>query len=394
MPAVNHALEGEEYARASREWIAANLPAAWRLDAIDRVPPTLDESKDFEARLAEAGLAGMTWPVAYGGHGRGMREHLLAQREIGRAPMPESMNSIGKELAGPIILAVATEEQKQRYLPNILNMREIWCQGFSEPEAGSDLAGLRTRAVRDGDAWRITGQKIWTSGGWRAQRCLLLARTGRLEDRHKGLAMFAIKLDQPGVTIRTIKQITGTAEFCEVFYDNALVEPEDVLGGETDGWPAAVKVLEVERATNRMYRAWRIENELRHLVRACLDDVRLGDVVRESHYAQRLAAVQVDIEVLKAYVESVVEDLANGESIGGRGSLMKLHWSEAHQRLTALALEMLDKAAEPPSPAVAATRRRFQALYLYSRAATIYAGTSQIQLGIIADRILRLPRGA
>ena len=394
MPAVNDGLTGEAYARACRDWLGANLPAAWRLDALDRTPPTLEQSKDYECRLYEAGLAGITWPAAYGGHGRTMREHMLANREIGLAPMPESVNSIGKELAGPIIMAVGTEEQKKRWLPRILDMSEIWCQGFSEPEAGSDLAGLRTRAVRDGAAWRITGQKIWTSGGARSQRCLLLARTGTLEDRHKGLAMFSIKLDQPGVTVRTIRQITGQDEFCEVFYDNALVEPEDVLGGEQDGWPAAVKVLEVERATNRMYRAWRMENELRHLLRACRADPRLASLVEESHYTERLARLFLDSEVLKAYVESVVEDLANGQGIGGRGSLMKLHWSEAYQRLGSLALELLDQASEPPNAEVAAARRRFRMLYLYSRASTIYAGTTQIQLGIIADRILRLPRSA
>jgi alkylation response protein AidB-like acyl-CoA dehydrogenase len=196
------------------------------------------------------------------------------------------------------------------------------------------------------------------------------------------------------VTVHTIKQITGQDEFCEVFYDNALVEPEDVLGGEQEGWPAAVKVLEVERATNRMYRAWRMENELRHLVCACKSDARLRELIRESHYAQRLAGFQVDVDILKAYVESVVEDLVNGNSIGGRGSLMKLHWSEAHQRLATLALELLDKAEEPPNAEIEAARRRFRAIYLYSRAATIYAGTSQIQLGIIADRIMRLPRSA
>lgn len=394
MPAVNDGLTGEEYSRACRDWISANLPPAWRLDAIERTPPTLEEAKDFEKRLYEAGLAGITWPKAYGGHGRTMREHMLANREIGLAPMVESMNSIGKELAGPIIMAVGSEEQKKRWLPRILDMSEIWCQGFSEPEAGSDLAGLRTRAVRDGAAWRITGQKIWTSGGWRAQRCLLLARTGSMEDRHKGLAMFSIRLDQPGVTVRTIKQITGQDEFCEVFYDNALVEPEDVLGGEQDGWPAAVRVLEVERATNRMYRAWRMENEIRHLVRACQSDERTRAMLAESHYAQRIAALLVDSDILKSYVESVVEDLCAGESIGGRGSLMKLHWSEAHQRLATLALELLDKASEPPNPEIEAARRRFRGLYLYSRASTIYAGTSQIQLGIIADRIMRLPRSA
>ena len=171
------ALSGEAYRVATRRWLRANLPASSCSDSAAFVSPTLSQSIAWEAAMYRAGLTGITWPQAYGGHGRSLREHLIANQEIGRLAMPESVNSIGKELAGPIILAVGTEEQKRRFLPAILDMRNIWCQGFSEPEAGSDLAGLRTRATRDGDGWRITGQKIWTSGAYRAHRCLCLLYT-------------------------------------------------------------------------------------------------------------------------------------------------------------------------------------------------------------------------
>ena len=377
-----------------RAWLAANLPARWRADNPDYTPPTLEEAKAWEAELHRQGMWGGAWPRDYAGHGLTLREHLIANQEIGRLPMPESVNSIGKELAGPIILAIATEEQKRRYIPAILEMREIWCQGFSEPEAGSDLAGLRTRATRDGAAWRINGQKIWTSGAHRAQRCLLLARTSGAESRHRGLSLFALKMDQPGVTVRSIRQMDGNADFNEVFLDNALVEPEDALGEPEKGWAAAVRVLEVERGTNRIYRAWRIEEELRHLVTTCRGDATLARVIADPAIAQRIAQVQVDIEVHKRLVESVVEDLCAGAGIGGRGSLIKQHWSEYHQRLAILANEILDRADYPPSPAVARAQQRFRQIYLRSRAETIYAGTTQIQLGIIADRILKLPREA
>jgi len=387
------ATDAVAYRARQRAWLAENLPPHWRADALDYRPPSLDEAKAWEATLHREGFWGVAWPRAYGGHGLTLREHLVTNQEIGRLPMPESQNSIGKELAGPILLAIASEEQKRRYIPAILEMREIWCQGFSEPEAGSDLAGLRTRATKDGAAWRINGQKVWTSGAHRAQRCLLLARTGSMEDRHKALSLFALKMDQPGVTVRPLKQMDGNAEYCEVFFDNALVEPEDALGEQEKGWAAAVRVLEVERGTNRMYRAWRIEQELRRLVTTCRGDATLARVIAEDRIAQRLAQVQVEIEIHKRMVESVVEDLCAGVGIGGRGSLIKQHWSEYHQRFAALALEVLDQAGYPPSAEVARAQDRFRRIYLRSRAETIYAGTTEIQLGIISDRILKLPRG-
>jgi alkylation response protein AidB-like acyl-CoA dehydrogenase len=369
------------------------LPASFRSDRAAFSPPTLQQSIAWEAAMHRAGLTGITWPEAYGGHGRTLREHLIANQEIGALAMPESVNSIGKELAGPIILAVGTEEQKRRFLPAILEMRDIWCQGFSEPEAGSDLAGLRTRATRSGDAWRINGQKIWTSGAYRAQRCLVLARTGPLEDRHRGLAMFAVRLDARGVRVRTIKSIDGRESFCEVFFDDVEVSASDAIGAPDEGWAAAIRVLEIERATNRMYRAWRFENELRHLIAACKSDPELALLVADHRYAARVGEVVVDIEVLKGHVETAVDALVNGDRIGARGSLAKLHWSEAHQRFAALAQEFLAQASLPLTPAIKVARRRFEAIYLQARAETIYAGTTEIQLGIIADRILQLSRG-
>ncbi|QPF89330.1 acyl-CoA dehydrogenase [Bradyrhizobium commune] len=386
-------LTGEAYRDAMHRWLHANLPASFRSDSAAFAAPTLQQSVAWEAAMYRAGLTGITWPQAYGGHGRTLREHLIANQEIGRLAMPESVNSIGKELAGPIILAVGNEEQKRRFLPAILEMRDIWCQGFSEPEAGSDLAGLRTRATRSGDGWRINGQKIWTSGAYRSQRCLVLARTGPLEDRHRGLAMFAVPLDAKGVRVRTIKSIDGRESFCEVFFDEVEVAQADAIGAPDEGWAAAIRVLEIERATNRMYRAWRFENELRHLISACKADAALSEMVAERHYAVRLGEVAVEIEVLKAHVETAVEALANGDKIGARGSLAKLYWSEAHQRFAALALELLQQASLPQIPAIKVARRRFEAIYLQARAETIYAGTTEIQLGIIADRILQLSRG-
>jgi alkylation response protein AidB-like acyl-CoA dehydrogenase len=386
-------LSGEAYRVAMRRWLRANLPASFRSDDAAFASPTLSQSIAWEAAMYRAGLAGITWPKAYGGHGRTLREHLIANQEIGALAMPESINSIGKELAGPIILAVGTEEQKHRFLPAILDMRDVWCQGFSELEAGSDLASLRTRATYSGDTWRINGQKIWTSGAYRAQRCLVLARTGPLEDRHRGLAMFAVRLDAKGVLVRPIKSIDGRESFCEVFFDDVEVLQSDALGAPDEGWNAAIRVLEIERATNRMYRSWRFENELRHLISACKCDPVLAQLVAERHYEVKLGEVVVDIEVLKAHVETAVDALANGDKIGARGSLAKLHWSESHQRFAALALELLAQASLPLLSAVQLARRRLEAIYLQARAETIYAGTTEIQLGIIADRIMQLSKG-
>jgi alkylation response protein AidB-like acyl-CoA dehydrogenase len=380
------------YAAHARKWMQDNLTGALRTDRRHEIPATLDSLKAFEADMYRAGLAGITWPKAYGGHGLSLREHLEANREIGLAPVPNAINSIGKELAGPIIQAVGTEVQKQRFLPAILDMTDVWCQGFSEPGAGSDLAALRTRAEQTSDGWKINGQKIWTSGASKSRRCLLLARTGVKEDRHKGLVMFAVPMDAPGLEVREIQSIDGHRHFCEVFFNDVIVDEKDMLGVPDEGWTAATRVLSIERATNRMYRAWRFEAEIDHLVAACRSDADAWRILQG--HARDIARARVDVELLKGHVETLVGTLLAGEPIGPRGSFPKLFWSEAHQRFARLAYEITARFPPGAGPHLLDAKARFEAVYLASRAETIYAGTTEIQLDIIAKRILNLKKAA
>ncbi len=380
------------YRAHARDWLAAHLPAHMRADHPDYRSPTLEESCQWEAAMHEAGLAGMTWQRAYGGHGLSLREHLAVNKEIGALLMPESVSSIGKELAGPIIMAVGTEAQKQDFLANILTMRQFWCQGFSEPDAGSDLARLRTKAVPDGQHWRINGQKIWTSGAAKAHYCLLLARTGTVADRHRGLVMFAVPMNTPGIRVVPIKSIDGKESFAEVFFDDVVVPDNARLGAPDEGWTAALRVLSIERATNRMYRAWRFESELGFLVRALRSDPVLTRQLDDAGVQRRLGMVLSEIDGLKGLVERTVDQLMQGETIGARGSLTKLFWSECHQAFAGFALEQVSQIGPQSSPLARRARQFFTHAYLFSRAETIYAGTSEVQLDLIAQRILQLPR--
>lgn len=397
---MNLALSGQapsqpdagSHAARARAWLAENLTDRLRTDRALDTPASLRELIAFEKALHAAGFAGITWPKAYAGHGLGLREHLEINREIGRAPAPNAVNSIGKELAGPIILAVGNEAQKKELLPAILTMQHIWCQGFSEPGAGSDLVALRTRAERSADGWRINGQKIWTSGASKSQRCLLLARTGSAEERHRGLVLFAVRMDTPGIDVREIRSIDGQRSFCEVFFNDVIVDEADMLGAPDEGWNAASRVLSIERATNRMYRSWRFQNELEHLIAACRTDRRAMAIVKP--HARQLAQVRIEIEMLKGLVETLVERLMSGEEIGPKGSFPKLYWSESHQRFARLAFEIVSQFPPGVDGPLRDLQKRMQDIYLASRAETIYAGTTEIQLDIISKRILNLKRVA
>lgn len=382
----------DAYRQHARQWLRANLPEHMRSDSINYRAPTLDECRDWEAAMYRAGLAGMTWPKAYGGLGLTMREHLAVNKEIGALAMPESVSSIGKELAGPIIQTVGTEAQKLQFLPDILAMRNFWCQGFSEPDAGSDLVRLRTRAVPEGDSWRINGQKIWTSGAAKAHYCLLLTRTGTVADKHRGLLMFAVPMSTPGIRVVPIKSIDGKESFAEVFFDNVVVPDSARLGAPDEGWNAAIRVLSIERATNRMYRAWRFECELRQLVTACQSDPKLARLLDDAHTQRRIGDVLVEIDALKGLVERTVNQIMAGDNIGARGSFTKLYWSECHQAFMGLALSLVSHVTPRSSALAQRARKAFTTGYLYARAETIYAGTTEVQLDIIAQRIMNLPK--
>lgn len=385
-------VDRENYRSYARTWLAANLPENMRADSLTYRSPSLDESRQWEEALYKAGLAGMTWPTAYGGYGLSLREHLAVNKEVGALLMPESVSSIGKELAGPIIMTVGTEAQKQAFLKAILNMELYWCQGFSEPDAGSDLARLRTRAVPNSDGWCINGQKIWTSGAAKAHYCLLLTRTGTVADKHRGMLLFAVPMNTPGIRVVPIKSIDAKESFAEVFFDNVQVPDDARLGAPDEGWSAAVRVLSIERATNRMYRAWRFESELRFLVRACQSDAQLIRLLHDGHYQRRIGHVLGEIDGLKGLVEHTVTQLMHGDEIGARGSLTKLYWSECHQAFAGLAQSIVSQVSPSSSALAQRAQKFFTHAYLFSRAETIYAGTSEVQLDLIAQRILRLPR--
>lgn len=380
------------YRAHAREWLRANLPSSMRADSVDYKTPSLNECRDWEEAMYRAGLAGMTWPREYGGYGLTLREHLAVNKEIGALMMPESVGSVGKELAGPIIMAVGTEEQKQEFLPKILAMKNYWCQGFSEPEAGSDLVRLRTRAVEEDGSWRINGQKIWTSGAMKADYCLLLTRTGTVADKHKGLLMFAVPMNTPGIRVVPIKSIDGKESFAEVFFDDVVVPDSARLGKPDEGWSAAIRVLSIERATNRMYRPWRFEAELKMLVAAFKSDPELSKLLEDGYYQRRIGQIATEIDGLKGLIEQAVNQMAGGAPIGARGSLNKLFWSETHQAFATFAYEMVSQIKPTASAEALGAKKHFTTAYLFARAESIYAGVSEVQLDIIAQRILNLPK--
>jgi len=375
----------------ARSWLTENLPDHMRYDSTEYRTPTLQEGIAWEAAMYRAGLWGMTWSPQWGGHGLTLREHLVVNKEVGLRLMPESVSSIAKELVGPIVMAVGTEAQKAQFLPRILDMSDQWCQGFSEPEAGSDLARLRTRAVPDGDTWRITGQKIWTSGAYKAKYCLLLTRTGTVADRHRGMLMFAVPMDTPGISVRTIRSIDGKDSFAEVFFDDVVVPDSARLGAPDEGWAAAIRVLSIERATNRMYRPWRFEAEVGFLLRALKSDPLNADLLRDPGLQSKVGEILAGIDGLKGLIERAVAQMSAGEPIGARGSLSKLSWSEQHQSFISFAADLVANIT-PASGAFAwRAKEHFNQFYLGTRAETIYAGTSEVQCDIIAQRILQLP---
>tara|TARA_R110002020_G_scaffold459632_1_gene677736 strand:- start:18150 stop:19295 length:1146 start_codon:yes stop_codon:yes gene_type:complete len=364
-----------ELQRRFRDWLGPALDT--------HGPAPRDEAAAFaheaawERRLHDGGWSGLAWPEAYGGRGMGIIEHYLVMEALGAAGAPEGINNIGRELVGPVILAAGTEEQKQRFIPNIVSCVEIWCQGFSEPGAGSDLASVSTRAARTDDGWRISGQKVWTSYAQYSQWCILLARTDAQAPRHKGLTLFLVPMDAAGLECRPIRQITGKQTFCEVFLNDVPVPDSFRLGPVNEGWQVANRVLAFERGTTRLYRQARFARELREIRRLLgprADSLLLG----------RLHA---RLEILRAHNLRIVSRVAAGLPIGPEASLQKLSWSELH-------IDMMRDAQEMAGPAFLADDawKPYRHAYLQAQAETIYAGSTEVQLSIIADRLLELPR--
>jgi alkylation response protein AidB-like acyl-CoA dehydrogenase len=341
-----------------------------------------------------AGWAGISWPKEFGGRGATMIEQAIFVGEAARQEAPSPANVLGLAMGGPVVIAHGTEEQKQRYLEPILTSEEIWCQGFSEPESGSDLASLKTRAVKDGDEWVVTGQKVWTTFAQYAKWCMLVARTDPDAPKHKGLTYFLMDMEQEGVQVRPLVQITGEGEFNEIFIEEARVPEANVVGGVGNGWGVAITTLMNERAGLAFGAIAQIQNSLGRLARLA-GEVRVngGSAAEDSYYRQRIAQLHIEAETMRLNAYRGLTKTMQSGIPGPEGSLGKWQWADINQGLTELALE-IEGAYAPLARGSenAIDNGAWQYGFLRSRANSIEGGTTDILKNIIAERVLGLPR--
>jgi alkylation response protein AidB-like acyl-CoA dehydrogenase len=360
-----------------RAWFADN-PAG-------EPPPGEDENfawrRDYQRRLAAGGWAAVHWPREYGGRGATLTESAIFFEELGRAGAPLPANVLGLLLAGPTIMTWGTEEQKERYLSPIVTADEIWCQGFSEPEAGSDFASLKTKAVKRGDEWIITGQKVWTSAAQYSKWCMLVARTDTEVPKHKGLTYFLLDVEQEAVQVRPLRQITGEAEFNELFFEEARIPDTNALGGVGNGWKVALTTLMNERAGLAFF----LQVRLRHLLDEVLAEASARGLLDDPVIADRLGELHVKAEVLRLTAYRGLTAIEKYGQPGPEGSLTKWMWSETNQQLTQFAAELLGAEAMQ-----AGTRWSYE--LLRARGNSIEGGTTEVLKNIVAERVLGLPR--
>jgi alkylation response protein AidB-like acyl-CoA dehydrogenase len=388
-------LAATESERRLQEEVRAFLAGAG-LDAM-HLPHALDERiealRGWQARCYEAGYVGRAWPREFGGGGAPAAEQIVIDQELAAASAPEFVNVVGLDVLGPSLLRFGDDEQRRRYIPPILSAQEIWCQGFSEPEAGSDLASLRTRAVEHHDHFVISGQKTWVSWGQFARFCGVLARTDPDAPRHRGISMLIVDMRSPGVELRPMTQITGHAEFCELFLDDVVVPKANLLGQRGEGWKIALYTLGHERGTAALPRQVKLRTWLDHAVAVASERRLDGEALVDDPEAQvALARALIGIEVLRHHAYRTVGEFLNGGAVGPDSSSVKLLMAEAEQRLAATVLDVLGPTLQHGEPDQLAEDAFWYETYLYSRAATIYGGTQQIQRDIIAGRVLGLPQ--
>jgi alkylation response protein AidB-like acyl-CoA dehydrogenase len=346
-----------------RAWLDANLPAG--------------DQREWSRKMYEAGYAGLTWPEEYGGRGAPYSHQAIVLEEFARAGAPQHIGVIGLGMAGPTIMAHGTEEQKRRYLPKILSAEEIWCQGFSEPGAGSDLSAVRTRIDVHDDRFVLNGQKVWSSFAHIADHCILVGRSDAESERHAGLTYLIVGMKASGVEVRPLRQITGEAEFNEIFLTDVEVPRANLLGEIGGGWQVAMTTLLHERGTLGFALGGALEAQVTRLVALAKERGADDPIIRD-----RIAEEWIELQALKLTNERALTTLMQTGIPGPEGSVSKLHWSEQNQRLTKLAMEILDGEDDG----------YWRHQQLRSRGNTIEAGTSEILRNIIAERVLGLPR--
>jgi len=374
-----------------RAWLKANVPAEWTgngRNSEDRAEH-LAYLRDWQRKLYEGGWAGISWPKEYGGRGAKLIEQAIFQEELARANAPQLIGTIGLSLVGPTIIAMGTEAQKTRYLSKILSGEEIWCQGFSEPNAGSDLASLGTKAMRDGDDFIINGQKIWTSFAQMADWSLLLVRTDTEAPKHKGITCLLTDMHSAGVSVRPLRQMSGDSGFNEVFFSNVRVPVTQVLGEINKGWTTAIAALMNERANIGTGIQVVFKRNLEALIARSRTIERQGRPASEDPLVrQKLAQAYLELEILRLNTNRALTSLSKNGIPGPEGSIQKIYWSEMNQRTQQIAQEILG----PYGQLADFDHGMWEYAYLRSRGNTIEAGTSEIQRNIVAERVLGLPK--
>jgi alkylation response protein AidB-like acyl-CoA dehydrogenase len=361
-----------------RAWFAANDPGPVPEGDEDR---QYAYRRDFQRRLADGGWAAVHWPREYGGRGATLTESAIFFEELGRSGAPLPANVLGLLLAGPTIMTWGTEQQKERHLSPILTADEIWCQGFSEPDAGSDLASLKTRAVQDGDEWVLTGQKVWTSAAQYSKWCMLVARSDPDAPKHKGLTYFLMDMEQEGVQIRPLRQITGEPEFNELFLDGARVPSENVLGGTGNGWKVALTTLMNERAGLGFF----LQVRMRQLLDRVIEEAAREGLLDDPVTADRLGELHLRTEIVRLTAYRGLTAIHKYGQPGPEGSLTKWMWSDTNQRLTQLAAELL-------GPRALRAGDPWAYELLRARGNSIEGGTTEVLKNIVAERVLGLPK--
>lgn len=371
--------EAESFRESFRTWLVANFPKEWNSEVTGE--ELVERRRTWGKMLGQGGWVAPAWPKEYGGLGLTLEQQLVYIEELVRINAPEVLNSNGIGIFGMTLIRYGTEEQKKHYLPRMLNHDDIWCQGFSEPIAGSDLAGLQTKAERKGDHYVLNGQKVWTSYAPYANKCYILVRTG--ESRYKGISLMILDLKQPGVTVRPIKNIAGESELAEVFLDDAVVPIEDVVGEINNGWEMANYSLANERGIHFAQRALKMHQEFQQLVSLFQKQMDNGNSQAISSVLQnKLVQSYLSCEILKSISLRNIALIAQGDDNGSIPAIAKLVWSESHQDLLNLGVEVLGEES-----LVKGEHEVWLQKFLISRAETIYAGTTQVQKNIIAKSL-------
>jgi alkylation response protein AidB-like acyl-CoA dehydrogenase len=388
-----------EFRDRVRAWLRANIPQDWvrRVQASADIPrpQAYDFLREWQRRMYDAGLVGLTWPKEYGGQGLTFMEEMILHEEMALTKAPPVVNILAIGMAGPTIIAHGTEEQKRRYLAKMLSCEEIWCQGYSEPNAGSDLAALQTRAVKDGEHYVVNGQKVWTSLAHVSDFMMLLARTDANVPKHKGITYFLLDMKSPGVTVKPLRQMTGDAEFNEVYFDNAPVHESQILGGLNNGWSVGMTTLMFERLALGFGLQVRLRIALDGLIELARRTKRNGGTATQDPVVrQKLAQLWIDTEAFKYTGARAITKLLKGELPGPEASTGKMMWVDAHQRLQEVAMELQGPYAQLLKGSDWAVQDGlWQYTFLRSRANSIEGGTTEIQKNIIGERVLGLPKG-